>query len=104
MKGIDFDKAVNALPPYCLALMQNLPDDAQVELGKSIELLKNSSSIDQQIKVRLLGLELVNAVGTDVLEKAVLTLGDEIKTTPAPPTSPLVRSAAAAAVPQQPGR
>jgi hypothetical protein len=96
MKDIDFDKAVNALPPFCLALMQNLPDDAQVELGKSIELLKNSTSIDPQVKVRLLGLELVNAVGADVLEKAVTTLGDEIKTTPAPPALPLARSAAAA--------
>lgn len=102
MKGVDFVKAVNALPPFCLALMQNLSDDAQVELGKSIELLKNSASIDPHIKVRLLGLELVNAVGADVLEKAVATLGDDIKTTPAPPTSPLARSAAATAAPQQP--
>jgi hypothetical protein len=96
MEGIDFDKAVNALPPFCLALMQNLPD-AQIELGKSIELLKNSASIDPQIKVRLLGLELINAIGLDVLKTAVETLGNEIKTTPAPPPSPPARSAAAAA-------
>jgi hypothetical protein len=82
MKDIDFDKAVNALPPFCLALMQNLPDDAQVELGKSIELLKNSTSIDPQVKVRLLGLELVNAVGADVLEKAV--------TMPPAPRKPMI--------------
>ena len=31
MNGIDFGKAVKALPPYCFALMQNVsPEDQQV--------------------------------------------------------------------------
>jgi hypothetical protein len=34
MKGIDYDKAKGALPEYCLALMQNVPDEDQQALGR----------------------------------------------------------------------
>lgn len=34
MKGVDFAKAVKALPPYCLGLLQNVsPDDQQGSSG-----------------------------------------------------------------------
>jgi hypothetical protein len=52
MKGIDFEKASKALPPYCVALMQSV------------------SREDQQ------------ALGVDVLTTAVGSLGDQIRSVP----------------------
>src|SRR5215472_9509616 len=62
MVGIEYDRASRGLPTYCLALMQNVPDDEQVKLRNSIELL-NGAAIDPAIKVRILGLHLMNVVG-----------------------------------------
>jgi hypothetical protein len=74
--------------------------NAQVGLRKSLELL-NNASIDLPIKARLLGLELVNAVGLEVLKTAVKTLGDEIRTpTPGPQPSTSPRSPAGVATPE----
>jgi len=78
MTGIDYDKASQGLPPYCLALMQNVPDDDQVKLKDSIVLL-NNAAIDPAIKVRILGLQLMNVVGPNVLLAAVDALHDEMQ-------------------------
>jgi hypothetical protein len=78
MKGVDYTKAFAALPPYCLALMQSLSAEDQQQLALALEKL-NQSSADSGIKVRLLGLELINVVGVDVLTTAVKSLGDQIK-------------------------
>jgi hypothetical protein len=37
MKDVDFDKAKGALPEYCLALMQNVPEEDQQSLGPGFE-------------------------------------------------------------------
>ena len=78
MKGVNYEKAFAALPPYCLALMQNLADETQQQLRQALELL-DRADIDLEVKARLLGLELVNVVGVDVLETAVNSLGEEIR-------------------------
>ncbi len=78
MTGLDYAKAFKALPPYCLALMQNLPDDVQEALARDLMLLDNEP-MEPSLKVRLLGLALVNVVGTNVLREAVKSLGDEIR-------------------------
>jgi len=78
MTGIDYDKASQGLPPYCLALMQNVPDDDQVKLKDSIVLL-NNATIDPAIKVRILGLQLMNVVGPNVLLAAVDALHDQMQ-------------------------
>lgn len=78
MQGISYPKAYEGLPPYCLALMQNVPDEEQVRLMKSLELL-NQEQMDDAIKVRILGLHLMNVVGPDVLTAAVESLRDEMK-------------------------
>ena len=78
MTGIDYDKASQGLPPYCLALMQNVPDDDQVKLKDSIVLL-NNAAIDPAIKVRILGLQLMNVVGPNVLLAAVDALHDQMQ-------------------------
>lgn len=78
MAGLDYAKAFKALPPYCLALMQNVPDDIQEALARDLMLL-DYEPMEASLKVRLLGLALVNVVGTNVLRKAVKSLGAEIR-------------------------
>jgi hypothetical protein len=78
MEGIDYKKASEGLIPYCLALMQNVPDDEQKKLLHAVELL-NKEQIDGAVKVRILGLHLMNVVGPDVLTAAVEALRNEMK-------------------------
>ena len=37
MKDVDYEKAKDALPPYCLALMQNISNEDQQELGRALK-------------------------------------------------------------------
>lgn len=78
MEGIDYRKASEGLIPYCLALMQNVPDDEQKKLLQAVDLL-NKEQIDDAIKVRILGLHLMNVVGPDVLTAAVEALRNQMK-------------------------
>ena len=78
MTGIDFKAAYAALPAFCLALMQNLPDDDQKALARQIQ-ATGQSSMDPEIKSLLLGLALMNAVGEGVLSSAVMSLAPQIK-------------------------
>jgi hypothetical protein len=81
MKGIDFDKALRALPPYCVALMQNVsPEDQQV-LNRVLEGLEKREA-EPSVKALLLGIELINVVGVDVLTTAVKSLGEQIRSLP----------------------
>jgi hypothetical protein len=78
MKGIDFDKALRALPPYCVALMQNVsPEDQQV-LDRALEALEKRD-VEPSVKALLLG---INVVGVDVLTTAVKSLEDQIRSVP----------------------
>jgi hypothetical protein len=81
MKGVDYAKAIVVLPPYCLALMQDISQDDQQALGQALEELEQSTE-DQPVKALLLGIELMNVVGLDVLSMAVQSLGDEIRCAP----------------------
>ena len=45
MKSVDYKKASEGLIPYCLALMQNVPDEEQQEMRKAVQLL-NAEPID----------------------------------------------------------
>ncbi|HEX7288736.1 MAG TPA: hypothetical protein VF532_21305, partial [Candidatus Angelobacter sp.] len=78
MDGIDFDKAFAGLPIYCLALMQNVSADDQVQLQKALSTLAGAA-IDSDIKVRIVGLQLMNLVGFNVLSAAVDSLREEMK-------------------------
>jgi len=73
MEGISYEKASRGLTTYCLALMQNVPDDEQVGLTKSLALL-DGADIAPEIKVRILALNLMNVVGPNVLKAAVDSL------------------------------
>jgi hypothetical protein len=90
MDGIDYNKAKTGLVPYCLALMQNVPDEDQKKLADELKLL-DLEPMDDAIKVRVLGLALLNVVGPGVLTAAVGGLRDRMQAmdaAPAQPTSP----------------
>jgi hypothetical protein len=78
MKGVDYGKALKALPPYCLGLMQNITPEDQGELRRALETLDNVDA-EPSVKALLLGIELINVVGVDVLTTAVKSLGDQIR-------------------------
>jgi hypothetical protein len=77
MRGVRFERARVALPAFCLALLQNLPEQEQQDLATAVESLAASEMTDTQ-KSYALGLLLINIVGPDVLEGAVTALGEEI--------------------------
>jgi hypothetical protein len=78
MAGVSFDKAVEALPTFCLALMQSLPEEAQAAFAKQIQGLR-AASMDSDTKSLVLGLSLMNVVGEDALSAAVKTLDKRIR-------------------------
>jgi hypothetical protein len=78
MRTVDFQKAHQSLPAYCLALMQNPPADAQTQVGRQVEALQAGNMTDSA-KALLLGLLLMNIVGGDVLRSAVDGLGADIR-------------------------
>ena len=80
MEGISFDRASEALSAFCFALMQNVSPDEQKAAGDAIKALKGSS-IDNETKVKNLGLLLLNVVGDKVLYSAVGQLAREIRKT-----------------------
>ena len=79
MDGVDYGKASEGLIPYCLALMQNVPDDEQKKLVQAVKLL-DAEPIEPAVKVRILGLLLMNVVGPDVLTAALDALREQLKT------------------------
>jgi len=81
MKGVDFAKAWKALPPYCLALMQNISPEDQRVLTRVVEDLDKRDA-EPNVKALLLGIELINVVGVDVLTTAVESLGEQIRSVP----------------------
>jgi hypothetical protein len=82
MKNVSFEKAYQALPAYCLALLDDAPQDEQDLLGKKIGLLYNSEGLGSKVKALLLGAALLRLVGKDVLKFAIESLGDEIMEAP----------------------
>ncbi len=78
MNGIDYDKAKQVLALYCLGLMQNVPQEDQQQLVRALEAL-DKREMDSSVKVKLLGIELINVVGVDVLTTALKALRDQIR-------------------------
>jgi hypothetical protein len=78
MRNVSFVKAEQALPTYCLALLQNVPDEEQTALRRAVDALAGSV-MDDRLKALSLGLQLMNIAGVDVLTAAVNALGDDIK-------------------------
>ncbi|MCI0598474.1 MAG: hypothetical protein L0Y50_08600 [Beijerinckiaceae bacterium] len=81
MKDVSFERARNALPTYCFALMQNVAPQEQKVIADQVNALANAS-MDDRIRALNLGLALLNVVGERVLSGAVKDLGDLIKGDP----------------------
>ena len=81
MTGVDYAKAKGVLPQYCVALMQNVSDEDQKEFVGALEDLE-AEPAEPSVKALLLGLELINVVGADVLTTAVNSLGEQIRSLP----------------------
>ena len=58
--------------------MQSVSLEDQQNLARALKSLDQSEA-QSTVKVRLLGLELINVVGVDVLTTAVKSLGDQIR-------------------------
>ena len=103
MEGISFVRAMEALPTYCLALMQNLSETEQKELARSIAELERQS-IPDEVKARILGVYLMKLVGDDVLRAAVDDLRKQIAVQPPPAPSTAATPASATPAPSAPDR
>ncbi len=79
MGGIDFQKAKTTLPTLCMTLVEGFPDDQRKQLGDQIAQLDSDMTIERTAKTTILGAYLIRQFGTDVLARAVVTLGDRIK-------------------------
>ena len=78
MAAVNFEKAADVLPIYCLTLMQNVPDVEQAQIANDVARLRERK-IDPQTKAMMLGLRLMTAVGRSVLRTAVTSLAPQIK-------------------------
>jgi hypothetical protein len=74
MANVSFDKAIVTLPPFCFALMQNLGKDAQKAFSDQIKEVQQNPSIDPHVKSLLLGLALMNMVGSNVVRDSTRQL------------------------------
>jgi hypothetical protein len=84
MRGIPFQRAVEALPIFCFAIMQNVSESEQKRIGSELAKLA-ASSISDQVKAYVLGLTLLDVVGERVLRTAVETLRQDLQKPPEPP-------------------
>lgn len=85
MAGVDFDKAVLTLVPFCADAMQNMTAEDEDALVKESEDILNRK-IDPNAKAMLLGIALMKIVGEGVVDSAVTALG------------PIIRNAAAISI------
>lgn len=77
VEGLSFAKSFVSLPTYCLALMQNMSPEDQKSLAQSIVTLKDID-MPESVKLRILAVYLMNAVGPDALESAVESLRKDL--------------------------
>jgi len=78
MTGVSFQKAYAGLPVLCFELMQNVPDQDQRMVAEEVKTLA-ADPMDDSLKVVVLGLKLMNVVGSSVLLKAVESLAPRIR-------------------------
>ncbi len=88
MQNVDFKKAHMALPAYCFALLQGVPEEEQKKFALKMNAL-DGTDIRPKIKTLLMGLSLLNLVGEKVLAIAVRDLSEEMQTDPEPENPPV---------------
>lgn len=77
MEKVSFTKAYEPLPSLCFALVQTLPQDVQQEFGEAMRILAQSHMSDRA-KSLIMGTQLANLVGEEVLQSAIAALGEDI--------------------------
>jgi hypothetical protein len=82
MRGVLFSKAKTQLPLTCFGLLgPTARDEDERQIADAVRIIEATDGISDQTKGFLLGLELVQVVGVDVLRAAATQLADEIKET-----------------------
>ena len=79
MQGVAFDVAAEILPQFCLSAMQNVGLAEKQLVLESIKQIKANKDIEDDQKSLLLGLQLLNVVGRDVLVSTINGLGPRIR-------------------------
>lgn len=79
MLGVDFDKAAKNLPTFCFAALHRLTPDAQQQFAFQLKQLIDTPGLSPKVKAVSLGLSIMNLTGKPVLEKAIESLGNDIK-------------------------
>src|SRR5215210_3294569 len=69
LEGLDYDEISEALPTYCLVLMQNVSRDERDHLLQEVDVIRRSN-VDEVTKVNAIGLALMGVVGRKVLVAA----------------------------------
>lgn len=78
MAGVSFELAAPALPSFCFNLMQNVSDEEQDAVADELAAL-DTTTMNDESRTLILGLTLVNVVGTKTLQEAVDALGGSIR-------------------------
>lgn len=81
MAGVEFDLAKEALPSFCLSLMQNVSQSERLAVAAEVKALAEAQTMSNEAKSLNLGLTLLNVVGERTLEAAVAALGGTIRGT-----------------------
>ena len=79
MNGIAFDVAAEILPQFCLSAMQNVGLAEKQLVLELIRQIKANKDIEDEQKSLLLGLQLLNVVGREVLVSTINGLGPRIR-------------------------
>ena len=74
------DFAATALPDYCIALTQNMKDADEEAFVKQVGKLKHQPAISDRVRLLTIGLIAMNHVGAKVLDAAVSSLADDLRT------------------------
>jgi len=77
LRGLTFAQVKDALPRYCLTLMQNVSKDEESDVQKQAQEIAQSD-MEDALKVNALGLSLMNIVGQLVLEAAAAAVQSRI--------------------------
>jgi len=89
METIAFEKALTALPTYCIALMQNLDESDQRKLLGDLKVLVSSAELEPPVKAQILGLAVMNYLGEEVLQASVDALRAQIQNPGIPGQTPV---------------
>lgn len=77
LEGMEFDQIREALPRYCLTLMQNVSMEEEAEIERAVAEIAGSG-MDSSLKANALGLSLMNVVGRNVLVAAAASVKSRI--------------------------